>query len=85
MIVKMVLYGLNLSGAAFRAKLAIVIHDIWYTPSKADPDVWLRPSVNPDRAEYDGMLLCCVDDVLAIFDMPMRMMDGIRSVFKLKD
>ena len=31
------------------------------------------------------MVLCYVDDVLAISDMPMRKMDGIRSVFKLKD
>ena len=31
------------------------------------------------------MLLCYVDDVLAISDIPMRTMDGIRSVFKLKD
>ena len=31
------------------------------------------------------MVLCYVDDVLTISDMPMRTMDGIRSVFKLKD
>ena len=30
------------------------------------------------------MVLCYVDDVLAISNMPMRMMDGIRSVFKIK-
>ena len=85
MIVKMALYGINSSGAAFRAKLSGVLHDIGYTPSKADPDVWLRPAVNPDGAEYYEMVLCYVDNVLAISDMPMRIMDGIRSVFKLKD
>ena len=31
------------------------------------------------------MVLCYVDDVLAISDMPMITMDGIRNVFKLKD
>ena len=85
MIVKMVLYGLKSSVAAFRAKLAGVLPDIWYTPSKTDPDVWLRPAVKPDGAEYYKMVLCYVDDVLAISDMPMRTMYGIRSVFKLKD
>ena len=85
MIVNMELYGLKSLGAAFRAKLAGVLHDIGYTPSKADPYVWLRPAVNPDGAEYYEMVLCYVDDVLAISDMPMRTMDGIRSVFKLKD
>ena len=50
MIVKMELYGLKSSGAAFRTKLAGLLHDIGYTPSKADPDVWLRPAVKPDGA-----------------------------------
>ena len=36
-------------------------------------------------AEYYEMVLCYVYDVLAISDMPMRTMDSIRSVFKLKD
>ena len=85
MIVNMALYGLKSYIAAFRAKLARVIHDIGYTPSKADPDVWIRPEVNPDRAEYCEMMLFYVYDVFAISDMPMRTMDGIRSVFKLKD
>ena len=85
MIVKMALYGLKSSGAAFRAKLAGVLHDIGYTPSKADPDVWIRPAVKPYGSEYYEMVLCYVDDVLAISDMPMRTMDGIRNVFKLKD
>ena len=71
--------------AMFRANLAGKLHDIGYTPSKADPDVCLRPAVKPDGAKYHEMVLCYVDDVLAIYDMPMRTMDGTRSVFKLKD
>ena len=31
------------------------------------------------------MVLCYVDDVLAISDIPMRTMDSIINVFKLKD
>ena len=85
MIGKMALYGLNSSGAAFSAKLAGLLHNIGYIPSKADPDVWLRPAVKPYRAEYYEMVLCYVDDVLAISNMPMRTMDGIRSIFKIKD
>ena len=48
MIVKMALYGIKSLGAVFRSKLAGVLHDIGYTPSKADPGVWLRPAVKPD-------------------------------------
>ena len=69
----------------FRENLSGVIHEIGYTPSKADPYVWLRPAVNPDGAEYYEMVLCYVYDVLTISDMPMRTMDGIRGVLKLKD
>ena len=76
MIVNVALYGIKSSGAAFRAKLAGVLYDIGYTPSKADPYVWIRPAVNPDGSEYYEMVLCYVDDVLTISDMPMRTMDG---------
>jgi hypothetical protein len=79
MIVKMALYGLKSSGAAFRAKLAGLLHDIGYKPSDADPDVWLRPAVKPDGTEYYEMVLCYVDDVLAIGSNPMRTIDGIRT------
>ena len=69
----------------FRAKLAVVLHDIGYTPSKSDPVVWIRPAVKIDGAEYYEIVLCYVDDVLSISDMPLRIMYGIISVLKLKD
>ena len=65
MLVKMALYGLKSSGAAFRSKLAGVLHDMNYRPSKADNDVWLRPAVKPNGFEYYEMVLCYVDDVLS--------------------
>ena len=76
MIVNMALYGLKSLGAAFRAKLSGLLHDIGNTPYKSDPDVWLRQSVKPDGAEYYEMVLCYVDDVLTISDMSMRTMEG---------
>ena len=45
MVVKMDIYGLKLSGSTFRAELASLLHNIGYTPSKADPDVWMRPAI----------------------------------------
>ena len=41
MIVVRALCGLKSSGAAFRALLSETVYDLGYTPSKADPDVWL--------------------------------------------
>ena len=83
-IVKMALYGLKSSGAAFRANLAGVIHDLLYVPSKAYPDVWIRLAVRPYGSEYYEMALCYVDGVLIIATEPMKTIDGIRAVFKLK-
>ena len=84
MIVNMALYGLKSSGAAFRSKLAGFLHDLLYVTSKADPDVWIRPAVRPNVSEYYELALCYVDDVLVITAEPMKTIDGIRSVFKLK-
>ena len=55
-----------------------------YVPSKADPDVWIRPVVRPNGSEYYEMALFYVDDVLVIAAKPMKNMDGIRAVFKPK-
>ena len=52
MVIKMAFYGLKLSGAAFRAKLESLLHDIGYTPSKSDTDVWMIPAIKSDRIEY---------------------------------
>ena len=80
----MALYGLKSSGAAFRAKLAGVLHDLSYVPSKADPDFWIRPAVRPDGIEYYEMALCYVDYILVIVAEPMKTMHGISAVFKMK-
>jgi hypothetical protein len=84
MIVKMALYGLKSSGAAFRSKLAGVLHDMNYRPSLADPDVWLRAATKPCGFEYYEMVLCYVDDVMVVGHEPGRTIDGIQAVFKLK-
>ena len=85
MVVKMALYGLNSSGEAFRAKFSGLLNDIKYTPSKADPDVWMRVAIRPDGTESYEYVLFYVDDILAISCNPMRTIEGIKSMFKLKD
>ena len=46
MLITKALYGLKSSGAAFRALLSEVIWDLGYRPSRADPDVYMRPAEN---------------------------------------
>ncbi|KAI2504499.1 hypothetical protein MHU86_9998 [Fragilaria crotonensis] len=84
-IVRKALYGLKSAGAAFRALLAETLHDLGYSPTRADPDVWLRPAVKPDGFEYYELVLCYVDDVLSIAADPAATLRGLQSVFKLKD
>ena len=72
MLVKMALYGLKSSGAAFRSKIAEVTRDIGYLSTKGDTNVWIRPAVKPDGTEYNKMALCYVDNVLAISSTPMK-------------
>jgi Reverse transcriptase (RNA-dependent DNA polymerase) len=84
-LIKKALYGLKSAGAAFRALLAETLHDIGYTPTKADPDVWLRPAVKSDGFEYYELVLCYVDDILSISADPADALKGLQATFKLKD
>ena len=84
MIIRMALYGLKSSGAAFRSKLASVIWELGYRPSQADPDVWIRPAIDSYGFKYYEMILCYVDDVLSLSHKPMAAIEGIKQTFKLK-
>ena len=84
-IVRKALYGLKSAGAAFRALLAETLHDMGYRPTRADPDVWLRPAVKADGFEYYELVLCYVDDVLSMSADPKATLRALQSVFKLKD
>ncbi|KAI2504020.1 Reverse transcriptase (RNA-dependent DNA polymerase) [Fragilaria crotonensis] len=85
MIIKKALYGLKSSGAAFRAHLAETLYDLGYKPTRADPDVWIRPATKPCGFEYYEMMLVYVDDILCISANPKATMHGIQQTFKLKD
>jgi hypothetical protein len=85
MIVRKALYGLRTIGAAFRAHLAETLYDLSYAPTRADPDVWIRPAVKPDGFKYYKMVLVYVDDILCISHDPNATMSGIQETFKLKD
>ena len=84
-IVKKALYGLKSAGAAFRALLAETLYDMGFNPTRADPDVWIRPAVKSDGFKYYELVLCYVDDVLAMAADPRAILSGLQSVFKLKD
>ena len=85
MLVVRALYGLKSSGAAFRAFLAETLYDLGMAPSRADPDVWMRPAIKADGFKCYECALCHVDDVLCVSDNPMQLMGRIQKNFKLKN
>ena len=64
LIIRKALYGLKSSGAAWRSLFASTLRELGYKPTRADPDVWLRPARKPDGFEYYEMVLVYVDDIL---------------------
>jgi hypothetical protein len=45
-----VLYGLQTKGLRWHERFADCLRDMGFTPSKAEPDIWMRP--NGDAYEY---------------------------------
>ena len=66
-LVRKALYGLNSSGAAFRAFLVDNLGAMGNQTSYADPDLWLRPAVKPDGFEYYEYIIFYIDNVLCIY------------------
>ena len=64
MIFKMALYGLKSPGAAFRSFLADQLHELGYKPTKADPNVWLRPAV---KKMYSNTMNTCFDMMMIYY------------------
>lgn len=79
------LYGLKTSGARFREHLAGTLRSMGYKSCLADPDVWMRPAVNPDGGKYYEYVLCYIDDILGSGEDPKKIMDRIGEVYKLKN
>ena len=84
-IIKKALYGLKSAGAAFRSLLADTLMDTGYKPTKADPDMWLRPAVKANGFKYYEIVLCYVDDILSISHDPHSTLIALTTTFKLKD
>ena len=84
MIIKKALYGLKLSGMAFRGHLVETLHDIGFKPTKADPDVWIHLAVKPDGSEYYEYIMCYVDDILSVSLDTKSILRSLQGQFKLK-
>ena len=71
----------------WRAHFAATLHDMDFTSSLADPDVWMRPSILPNGEEYYEYILVYVDDLLIISHRGIEILELLTSKYqyRLKD
>ncbi|MDJ0828176.1 MAG: reverse transcriptase domain-containing protein, partial [Rhodobacter sp.] len=82
MIVDKAIYGLRSSGARYHERFAQTMFDLGFTPSYADPDVWMRDA--GDNYEY---VVVYVDDLVAVMKDPKSFFDVLQTSphnYKLK-
>ena len=79
------LYGLKTSGASWRAMLSQSLRDMNFTPTKADPDVHIRPATKPCGFEYYELILVYVDDILHMSHDITQVERGLRASYILKE
>ena len=73
------LYGLKSSGARWYDRLADVLWDMGFTPSKADEDIWMRRV--DDHYEYIAVY---VDDLAIASKNPQAIIDSLMNDHKFK-
>ena len=79
LVIHKALYGLRSSGARWHERFADTLREMGFTPSKADPDVWMR-LVN-DHYEYIAVY---VDDLLIASKDPRSILDLLKTKYGYK-
>ena len=85
-IIVRALYGLKSAGASWRAHLSSVIQsELKFTPSKGDPDVYLKRKRKSNGDAYYAYLIVYVDDLLSIDVDPDATIRQIGETFRIKE
>ena len=81
LIIVRALYGLKSSGLRWHQRFADVLRNMGFTPSKAEPDIWMRNM--GDHYEYIAVY---VDDLMILSKKPQALIDELvkKYNFKLK-
>jgi hypothetical protein len=80
LIIVKALYGLRTSGARFHEKFSDTLKDMGFTPSFADPDVWMKPC----GTHYEYVCVY-VDDLAVMMKSPADFFIGLKKrKYKLK-
>ncbi len=81
LIISRALYGLKSSGVRWHERLADVLREMGFFPSKAENDIWMR-----DKGDHYEYIAVYVDDLLLVSREPQALIDDLttRHKFKLK-
>ena len=77
------IYGLKMSSAIWRAKLAEKFIFLGYKSSKADSDVWIKWDFKPNGYPYYKYILLFVYDLLHICFNPKEDINALNMIYWL--
>ena len=75
------LYGTRSGGTCWHDKLFDFLQQMDFTPSKADPDLWMKLSKDCTHCEYIAVF---VDDLAICMQDPQAFCDTLKEKYKLK-
>ena len=79
LIIQKALYGLRSSGLRFHERLADVLRDMGFIPSRAEPDIWMI-----DKGDHYEYIAVYVDDLLVVSRDPGSLIDVLLKKYKFK-
>ena len=80
-IIYKALYGTMTGGACWHAKLFDTLQHMGFQPSKADPDVWMKPTDDGQAYEYIAVY---VDDLCVASKDPGKIFQTQKNKYKFK-
>ena len=79
LIIHKALYGLRSSGQRWHERFADCLRDMGFKPCKAEPDIWMRKSI--DKYEYIAVY---VDDLAIAAVNPKEIIEALMIKYKFK-
>ena len=81
-IIKKALYGLATSSRQWNITLGDSIRELKFTPTRADPDLWIRLSDDEKPYKY---IATYVDDLIVVAKEPMTYLNKIKSKYPIRN
>ena len=82
MIIKKALYGLATSARQWNITLGDSIRNLGFTPTRADPDLWIILNEKEGKYEY---IATYVDDLIIVAKQPMDYLDEIKKQYPIRN